>query len=321
MNLLVTGGAGFIGSHLVEALLARGDRVVVVDDLSTGHRHNLADKAEFFEGTVEEIVTSEFLIEHGIELVFHQAAQIDIRRSIADPRRDARINIDEGLALLEACRTAGVTKLVFASTGGAIYGEPIAEELPISEERPPEPLSCYGISKLAFEHYLRLYGYLYGFEFVSLRYANVYGPRQDPNGEAGVVAIFLEKLTEGETPVIYGDGSQTRDYIYIADVVEANLVAAERLDGGVYNIGTGLDTSVAELLEMVGRALVHELDGFVPPQPERLQKRLGEIACIALDPSLAERRLDWRPRTTFADGLALTAKAFLAENKKDCQNG
>lgn len=316
MNLLVTGGAGFIGSHLVEALLARGDQVFVVDDLSTGHRRNLVDGAEFFEGTVENIVTPDFLDAHGIELVFHQAAQIDIRRSIADPRRDARINIDEGLSLLEACRLSEVKKFVFASTGGAIYGEPTARELPISEKRSPEPLSGYGISKLAFEHYLRLYGYLYGFEFVSLRYANVYGPRQDPHGEAGVVAIFLEKLAAGETPVIYGDGSQTRDYVYIADVVEANLLAAEILDGGVYNIGTGVDTSVSVLLDQVGKALAQEITGFEPPSPQRLDKRLGEIACIALDPSLASMRLGWRPRTTFADGLRETAKAFLASEKK-----
>ena len=247
MRAIVTGGAGFIGSHVVEALLARGDEVTVVDDLSNGKRENVPDGVPFVERDVRAGL-AEVFEEARPEVCFHLAAQVDVRVSVERPKHDASVNVLGTLEVLEAAR-AHETQVVFSSTGGAIYGEC---DGPATEEAERRPLAPYGVSKLAGEEYLAAYNRLYGTRHVSLRYGNVYGPRQDPHGEAGVVAIFLGALAEGRAPRIFGDGSQTRDYVYAGDVARATLAAAGQ-DGGVFNVGTGSETSVVELYEACRR--------------------------------------------------------------------
>jgi UDP-glucose 4-epimerase len=312
LRTLVTGGAGFIGSNLVDALLARGDNVAVVDDLSTGRRSNLdgalergatlhhADVRE--SATVREIVAGE-----RPAVIFHLAAHIDVRRSVADPALDARVNVEGTINLLEAAREAGVQRLVFASTGGAIYGE--SAVVPTPETEPPSPLSPYGQSKYAAEGYCRLAALLHGLSTVSVRYANVYGPRQDPLGEGGVVAIFCGRLRQGERPKIFGDGTQTRDYIYVEDVVDATLAAAGSAAGGSFNVGTGRETSVLELVEAL-----RELAGSNSFAPEHEAPRLGEVHRSCLDPQLAGKTLGWSPSTSLEEGLRLTLAALDPES-------
>jgi UDP-glucose 4-epimerase len=292
LRAIVTGGAGFIGSHAVDALLARGDEVLVLDDLSNGKRENVPDGARLEVVDVREPLDAHF---EGAEACFHLAAQVDVRVSVERPADDAATNVLGTIRVLEAARQHG-TQVVFASTGGAIYGEcdgPAPED---SERRPVAP---YGVSKLAGEEYLAGYNRLYGTRHVSLRYGNVYGPRQDPKGEAGVVAIFLGALAGGETPRIFGDGSQTRDYVYAGDVARASLAAAGQ-DGGVFNVGTGIETSVTELYELCRQVVGSEL------QAEHAEPRLGELQRSVLDVSLAERELGWRPEVALDDGLRLT---------------
>ena len=306
MRALVTGGAGFIGSNLVDALLARGDAVTVVDDLSTGRRENLdgalAAGAELAELDIREAaVLAEVVATARPEIVFHLAAQIDVRRSLEDPAFDAAINVGGTANLLEAMRAAGSSRIVFVSTGGAIYGEGEGQQLPLDESTPIAPLSAYGQSKFAAEGYLALYERLYGLSGVSLRLGNVYGPRQDPLGEAGVIAIFCGRLRAGERPTVYGDGKQTRDYIYVGDVVAAALAAAESGASGPINIGTGIETDVLELA-----ARLAEIEGAVDFEPELAPPRAGEVQRIALDASRAERDLGWRAKTSVIDGLRLT---------------
>src|SRR5680860_1518552 len=261
MRALVTGGAGFIGSNLVDALLARGDAVTVVDDLSTGRRSNLdtalAAGAELAELDIRDAASlAERVAAARPDVVFHLAAQIDVRRSLADPAFDAAVNVGGTANLLEAMRAAGSPRIVFVSTGGAIYGEGEGKALPLGEDAPIEPFSAYGQSKFAAEGYLALYERLYGLSGVSLRLGNVYGPRQDPLGEAGVIAIFCGKLRGGERPTVFGDGRQTRDYIYVGDVVTAALAAARSGASGPVNIGSGIETDVLELA-----ARLAEIDG------------------------------------------------------------
>ena len=306
MRALVTGGAGFIGSNLVDALLARGDAVTVVDDLSTGRRENLAGApaagAELAELDIRDAATlAELVATARPEIVFHLAAQIDVRKSLADPAFDAAINVGGTANLLEAVRTAGSPRVVFVSTGGAIYGEGAGKALPLGENAPIEPFSAYGQSKFAAEGYVALYERLYGLSGVSLRLGNVYGPRQDPLGEAGVIAIFCGKLRAGERPTVFGDGTQTRDYIYVGDVVAAALAAAESEASGPINIGSGIETDVLEL----ARALA-EIDGAENFDPEFAPPRAGEVQRISLDASRAERELGWRAETGLAEGLRLT---------------
>src|SRR6476659_4224945 len=306
MRALVTGGAGFIGSNLVDALLARGDAVTVVDDLSTGRRSNLEGAlsagAELAELDIREAAAlSELLTTVRPEIVFHLAAQIDVRRSLADPAFDAAINIGGTANLLEAMRTADASRIVFVSTGGAIYGEGEGQQLPLDESTPIAPLSAYGQSKFAAEGYLALYERLYGLSGVSLRLGNVYGPRQDPLGEAGVIAIFCGRLRAGGRPTVFGDGKQTRDYIYVGDVVAAALAAAESQVSGALNIGSGIETDVLELA-----ARLAEIDGAEDFEPELAPPRAGEVQRIALDAGRAERELGWRAETTVAEGLRLT---------------
>jgi UDP-glucose 4-epimerase len=306
MRCMVTGGAGFIGSNLVDALLARGDEVTVVDDLSTGRRENLeAALAAGAKLVVQDIRAGDALAgpvaEARPEIVFHLAAQIDVRRSVADPAFDASINVGGTANVLEAARAAAARRVVFASTGGAIYGEGEGQELPLGEDTPPAPLAPYGQSKFAAEGYLALYERLHGVSGVSLRLGNVYGPRQDPLGEAGVVAIFCGRLRAGERPTVFGDGRQTRDYVYVGDVVAAALAAAESKASGPLNVGTGVETEVLELVERLG-----ELGGSEGFEPEFAPPRPGEVQRISIDPARAERELGWRARTGIEEGLRLT---------------
>jgi UDP-glucose 4-epimerase len=294
VRAIVTGGAGFIGSHVVEALLGRGDEVTVVDDLSSGRRENLPDGVGLVETNIRESLDSVFA-DARPEVVFHLAAQIDVRRSVAEPHYDAAVNVIGTIRVLEAAR-AQEAQVVFSSTGGAIYGECTAPALETAERRPIAP---YGTSKLAAEEYLAAYNRLYGSGHVSLRYGNVYGPRQDPHGEAGVVAIFFNCFLSGTTPKIYGDGRQTRDYVAAADVARATLAAAGR-DGGVFNVGTGRETSVVELYDLCRRAAGAEVEA------EHASPRPGELQRSVLDVSLAERELGWRAERALAEGLAET---------------
>jgi UDP-glucose 4-epimerase len=304
MTALVTGGAGFIGSNLVDALLARGERVVVVDDLSTGRRENLAEAldqgAALHELGVCDTEALRALFERERpELVFHLAAQIDVRRSVADPAADARVNVEGTINVLAAAQAAGARRVVYSATGGAVYGE--AEQVPTPEDAPARPLAPYGQGKLAGEGYCALFTRLHGLSTVALRYANVYGPRQDPLGEGGVIAIFCGCLAERRTPTIYGDGTQTRDYVYVGDVVAANLRAAELDATGPINVGTGVETSVLDLVEAF-----RALEGGDAFEPVHAPARAGEVLRSCLDATRARELLGWEPRVELADGLRRT---------------
>jgi UDP-glucose 4-epimerase len=298
VRAVVTGGAGFIGSHVVEALLARGDEVTVVDDLSNGKRENVSEGARLVVHDVREGL-GEVFGEARPELCCHLAAQVDVRVSVERPQLDASVNVLGTIAVLEAARGHGA-QVVFSSTGGAIYGECDAPAPEGSERR---PLAPYGVSKLAGEEYLAAYNRLYGARHVSLRYGNVYGPRQDPHGEAGVVAIFFGRLAEGEAPRIFGDGLQTRDYVYAGEVARATLAAAGH-DGGVFNVGSGIETSVVDLYELCRRVAGSEVEAVKAPAS------LGELQRSVLGVSLAERELGWRPEVSLEEGLRLTWESF-----------
>jgi UDP-glucose 4-epimerase len=298
VRAIVTGGAGFIGSHVVEALLARGDEVTVVDDLSNGKHENVPDGVRLVEEDIRQGLREAFA-DARPEVCFHLAAQVDVRVSVDRPAHDASVNVLGTIEALEAAREHEA-RVVFSSTGGAIYGEC---DGPASETSERRPLAPYGVSKLAGEEYLAAYNRLYGTRHVALRYGNVYGPRQDPHGEAGVVAIFFGKLAEGEAPTIFGDGSQTRDYVYAGDVARASLAAAGR-DGGVFNVGTGQETSVVELFDACRRVAGLSLD------PEPAPARLGELQRSVLDVSLAGRELGWQPKVSLEQGLRLTWESF-----------
>lgn len=309
MKALVTGGAGFIGSHLVDALLDRGDQVVVIDDLSTGRRENLDDAlakgAELVQaGITDAPAVTELCAGHRPEVVFHLAAQIDVRRSVSDPVFDVSVNVAGTINLLEAARAAGARRLLLASTGGAIYGEGADRQLPLDELAECRPDAPYGQSKYAAEGYLSLYGRLYGLSTASLRLGNVYGSRQDPLGEAGVVAIFCGALLGDGTPRVFGDGDQTRDYVFVGDIIEAFLAAAEVDARGTFNIGTGVETSVLELGRLVADVCDREFE------PEMVPARPGEVQRIAIDSARAAAELGWRSRTTLAHGLRVTAASF-----------
>jgi UDP-glucose 4-epimerase len=293
MRVVVTGGAGFIGSHVADALLARGDEVHVLDDLSKGRREQVPEGAELHVADIRE--PAAVLDAARPETVVHLAAQADVRVSVERPAHDADVNVIGTLAVLEAARRHGA-QLVFASTGGAVYGEC---DGPAPETSPRRPLAPYGTSKLCGEEYLATWNRLYGTRHVSLRFGNVYGPRQEPHGEAGVVAIFMGLLREGGTPRIYGDGGQTRDYVYVGDVVRA-VLAAFGHDGGVYNVGTGVETSVLELYASIQRA------AGIEREAAHEAVRAGELQRSVLDVSLASRELGWEPEHTLDDGLDAT---------------
>jgi UDP-glucose 4-epimerase len=306
MRCLVTGGAGFIGSNLVDALLARGDEVTVVDNLSTGRISNLepglAAGAELEEMDIRDgEALSRLAAERRPEAIFHLAAQIDVRKSLGDPFFDAGVNVGGTANVLEAARASECGRVVSISTGGAIYGEGEGQQLPLPEEAPIAPLSAYGQSKFAAEGYVSLYERLYGLSGVSLRLGNVYGPRQDPLGEAGVIAIFCGLLKEGGQPTVFGDGTQTRDYIYVGDVVSAALAAGDADATGPINIGTGKETDVLELIEAL-----KGLSGNDSFEPKFEPERTGEVQRITIDAGRAERELGWRAEMGLDEGLRVT---------------
>jgi UDP-glucose 4-epimerase len=302
MRTLVTGGAGFIGSTLVDALLADGHEVTVLDDLSRGRREQLAGAARLVVGDVAGPAVHEALRAARPEVVFHLAAQIDVRRSVAEPLLDTRVNVVGTVNLLQACVGTGVRRVVFASSGGAIYGD--TGIVPTPESHPARPASHYGAAKACGEVYGGVHARLHGLEFVALRYANVYGPRQDPHGEAGVVAIFAERLLRGEAATINGDGGQTRDYVHVDDVVAANLLAMTTPHPDAYNIATAVETDVNRLHELIADAC-----GGAPP-PRHGPERPGEQRRSCLDVTLAGERLGWAPRIGLAPGLAGTVDHF-----------
>ncbi|HEV8117635.1 MAG TPA: NAD-dependent epimerase/dehydratase family protein [Thermoanaerobaculia bacterium] len=303
MNILVTGGAGFIGSHMAKRHLDDGHRVVVVDDLSAGTREKVPPKARFVRADIAEADLEPLLREEQIDFVSHHAAQIDLRHSVSDPLHDARANILGSLKLFEACRNAGVRRILFASTGGALYGEPEGGR-PASESHPTNPVSPYGCAKLSIEKYLHYYEAVHGFEPQVFRYGNVYGPGQNGTGEAGVVAIFCEEILRGRRPRIRGDGGQTRDYVYVGDLVEAASRAAAGGKTGIWNLGTGVETSVNELFESIARTLDYR------EPPEHVPLPPGEQRRSVLDGSAIRRDFglpDWTP---LEKGIRATADFF-----------
>jgi len=302
MKVLLTGGAGFIGSHVADHLLESGHEIVVVDNLSTGKRDNVPEGTRFFEEDIRS-GCEELFREFRPEVLCHQAAQMDVRRSVQEPDFDADVNVLGTIRLLRNCVEYGVGRVIFASTGGAVYGE--QEEFPAPEDHPQYPVSPYGVSKLAGERYLHYYSVQYGISYAALRYANVYGPRQDPDGEAGVVAIFSGNLAANRTSSINGTGEQTRDYVYVGDVARAAVLALEgEAPNGAYNVGTGVETSVNELYE-----LLREISGRDLP-PEHGPAKPGEQARSSVDPSKSEELLNWRPEVGLDAGLKETLRFF-----------
>jgi UDP-glucose 4-epimerase len=305
MQVLVTGGAGFIGSTLVDRLLAEGHAVDVVDDLSSGRLANLADaradranRLTFHQLDIRDGRVTDLIARRKPEVIFHLAAQLDVRVSVARPVFDAEVNVIGSLNVLEGARAAGTRKVVFASSGGTIYGDVAPSALPVGEGHPQHPLSPYGVAKRVVTDYLHVYRELYQIEYTSLALANVYGPRQDPHGEAGVVAIFAGKLLAGEPCTIFGDGAQTRDYVYVDDVVDAFVRAAERGSGLLLNIGTGIETSVTELYRVMAE------QAAVDTPAQHAPERLGELQRSSLDAGRAELHLGWKPWTALPDGAA-----------------
>lgn len=302
MHVLVTGGAGFIGSHSARALLGHGHRVTVVDDLSHGRREAMPEGADLVVLDIRAPEVVPLFAARRFDAVLHLAAQMDVRKSVADPLFDASVNVLGTLNLLEAARRAGTKRFVFASSGGAVYGE--QDVFPAPETHPRRPASPYGVSKLCGEEYLAHYALAHGISTLALRYANVYGPGQDPHGEAGVVAIFLNKLLAGETATINGDGLQTRDYVYVGDVARANLLGIESSATGALNIGTGVETTVVELAENLAR------HAGVPPRFANGPAKPGEQRRSCVDPSAGKAALGWEPLMPLDSGLVETARAF-----------
>lgn len=305
MKILITGGAGFIASHLVDRLITDGHQVVVVDNLSAGRRENINPKAVFYEvdicntGALEEVFKKE-----KPEMVDHHAAHVNVRKSVEMPVYDATINILGSLNLCELSRKYNVKKIVYISTGGAVYGEP--KDLPVPETCTVDPLSQYGVSKHTVEHYLAIFYRLYGLNFTVLRYPNVYGPRQSPHGEAGVIAIFSELIIQNKRPTIFGDGSKTRDYVFVSDVVAANVIVLNDKigTGEIYNLGWGKEITDLEVFQTVRNALSSRVEPIFD------QKRPGEIDHISLDSSKATRVLGWRPKVTFEEGVKLSVAYY-----------
>ena len=307
-TVCITGGAGFIGSHVADAFLAEGRRVLILDNLSGGRRENVPQGAELHVLDIRSKEAADLVRESGIEILVHHAAQMDVRRSVEDPVFDADVNILGSLNLAEAARRGGVRQILFASTGGAIYGE--QDYFPADESHPARPVSPYGVSKLAFERYLFYYHVTYGLDVTCLRYANVYGERQNPHGEAGVVAIFLNRLLAGQAPTINGPGLQTRDYVHVSDVVRANVAAAGRPGFHIYNVGTGIETSVVDLYREIARALGTDL------QAQHGPAKPGEQQRSVVDGSLGRRELGTPQPIPLSQGLARTAAWFRERAEK-----
>ncbi|HET6616610.1 MAG TPA: NAD-dependent epimerase/dehydratase family protein [Gemmatimonadota bacterium] len=313
-RVLVTGGAGFIGSHVADRFIAEGCEVTVLDDLSTGRRERVPQRASFVEMGLDDPVLDDVFAEKQFDTVSHHAAQIDVRISVEDPIRDARTNVTGLLNVLERARRHRVDRVVYASSGGVVYGEPSV--VPTPEGHAKRPLSPYGVGKLAGEHYLLCYGAVHGLECAALRYSNVYGPRQDPHGEAGVVAIFGRRILRSEPVMIFGDGEQERDYVFVHDVVQANWLAstiplpqAGDLDARAWNIGTGRGTSVNELAELLMRIAGREVERLSAPE------RPGEVARSVLECSRAAAELGWRAETELEQGLKQTMEHLNEESR------
>ena len=305
MKVLVTGGAGFIGSNIVDELIDGGFDVVVVDNLSTGFKEFINSKAKFYKADITDAKRIRDIFQkEKPDYVHHLAAQMDVRVSTKKPIFDATSNIIGSLNVIINSIRNNTKKIIYANTGGALYGEIRAEDLPIKESHLINPISEYGVSKHTVEHYLFLYNYNYGLDYVSLRYPNVYGSRQNPNGEAGVIAIFIGKMLANQRPIIFGDGTQTRDYVYVKDVVNANIAAQESSKNGCYNIGTGKETSILEIFDMLKKELNFKQD------PIYSKKRIGEIQRICLDASKIKKELGWRPKYSLKEGIKRTSDYY-----------
>lgn len=308
MNILITGGAGFIGSNIADACLAAGHSVVIVDNLSTGSLDNVPDGAVFYRADIRDEVLAAILDKHAIDVIDHHAAQIDVRRSVADPRYDLSVNVLGSLNVIEAGIRHGISRLIFASTGGAIYGE--QEYFPADERHPTAPCSPYGITKLTVEKYLAFFQAERGLVSTVLRYTNVYGPRQNPHGEAGVVAIFSDKILAREAPVINGDGLQTRDYVFVEDVVRANLLALGMTGSDTFNVCTGIETTVVDIFRTLNAAAgssMQELHG--PPKPGEQRRSVCTYGKI-------RGTLGWSPNVEIAEGLSATFEFFSKKNNR-----
>jgi UDP-glucose 4-epimerase len=302
MKILVTGGAGFIASHITDAFIEEGHDVVVLDDLSSGFEENINAKAKFIKMNICDSEVENLFEEEKFDVVNHHAAQMDVRKSVADPAFDANINIIGTLNLLQSSVKHGIRKFMFASTGGAVYGEQLF--FPANESHQTNPVSPYGISKLSVEKYLNYYQNEYKLSYTILRYANVYGPRQNPFGEAGVVSIFCNKMLKGKQPIINGDGKQTRDYVYVQDVVKANLLTLTEVKSSVYNIGTSVETDVNELFSMINEIIGNgQIEKHGPPPP-------GEQMRSVITSDKLFENLNWKPSTTLIDGLKYTVLYF-----------
>lgn len=308
MKVLVTGGAGFIGSHLVDRLIKEGHEVSIIDNLSSGKEINLNPQAKFYKlDILSPSLQKVFSPEKRFDYIFHLAAQIDVRKSVEKPVFDAEVNVLGSLNLLSLCLKKKPEKFIYASTGGAIYGEP--DYLPADEKHPIHPNCAYGISKHTVEHYLELFHTLYHLNYTIFRFPNVYGPRQDPNGEAGVVSIFIGKMLKNNTPSIFGDGNQLRDYLYVNDIVAANMVSLKKGDNRIYNLGSGKGTSVNELFKKLRRII-----GF-KKESEYSAPRLGEVNRIYLSAEKARRELSWQPKIELEKGLEKTVSFFKSHSE------
>ena len=307
MKVLVTGGAGFIGSNVVDGLIEEGYEVIVVDDLSNGREENISDKAVFYKVDIRDKKLEDVFKSEKPDIVIHNAAQLSVRVSVEDPLLDADINIIGGLNLIDICQKNKVMKIIFASSGGTVYGD--QSQFPADESHPTNPISPYGVAKLSTENYLYYFLEIHGLDYIALRYANIYGPRQDPHGEAGVVAIFSKKMLAGEAPLINGDGLQTRDYTYVGDVVKVNITAIKSDFTGPVNIGTGVETDVVTLFNVLKDASGEDIEKIHGPAKTGEQKR------SVLDNSLASKVLGWKPEVSIEEGLKLTYKWF-EENSK-----
>ncbi len=302
MKIIVTGGAGFIGSHLVDKLIKMNHRVVVIDNLSTGNKKNLNQKAGFYKTDIQNSVVSGIFKKEKPEIIFHFAAQIDLRKSVETPLKDAKINILGSLNIIENCKKYSVKKIIFASTGGAIYGD--ANIIPTSENYPAIPLSPYGIAKLTIEKYLNYYYKNFGLSYIALRFGNVYGPRQNSKGEAGVIAIFCQKMLEGKQPIIYGNGKQTRDFIYVNDATEAVVLTLKKNKIGVFNIGTAKETDINTIFNKLKKLTDAHCKEIHKPE------KLGEQKRSCLKYINARKELDWHPNCNLDEGLKKTAHWF-----------
>ena len=310
MKILLTGGAGFIGSHVTDELIAKGNDVVIIDNLSTGFEYNINPKAKFVKTDITDFKKIENIFaEESPEIIYHFAAQIDVRKSVSDPLFDAETNIMGTLNLIKLSSDFKIKKFIFSSTGGAIYGD--TDVRPTPENHPEWPLSPYGIAKLATDKFLNYYNEIFGLKYVSLRYGNVYGPRQNPHGEAGVVAIFLNKMLKGEQPIINGDGHQTRDYVYVEDVVKANILALENIDKvGIYNVGTSIEISVNDLFKEINKNFDNKYKEVHGPA------KLGEQKTSCLNYEKIKKDMNFIPKTDFSEGIKETYKWFLLNNRR-----